>query len=834
MMASPQKSAPKQTSRWGFLQQAVASVESRLDTILADEEELPKKALPAQVPRENVATKRASGDLSRSNSGTQANDRLQQRLARAMAKKNASNVPTPAAGSEATSAAASPKIQPLDEAATPDIDVQGSGRDNIKEATDEEGQNALTSGEKDATIEGTLENSTGARLLAMATPSPRTSTESPSIASGSIMAQGDDALGVAGGNDTEDEVVRSETQLEDKKTHDEINGYIERIDALQAKLQYLTKEAADSAKQAAAAAEAGSTEKKLLEKDEKIALLMEEGQKLSKVEMKHITTIRKMISQATAAAKEQADFKARAEKAQKSVSAMEDRARRAEAACKRAEESLAASSSAARDLEVVTKERNALTATLAEMKGHLSRANARAESAEAKAQANLAEKERKRNEELQDDLTSAKVERELNEEKLKREISDLKASLDREKEHSRVMETEMLGEQAALESKLESFRARVEEVSSNDHGNVQAKLLRQIETLQSQYAAASQNWQGIESTLLSRITNLEKERDDATAREGDVRKKVRDLTLKAKNAERQAETSSSKALELERQQAEVEGELQRISRKAKNVEDALSKTQKDLDESRGGVDKEISRRIEEEKAKWVASLPIRNDSPVASVRKGSGFDVGHLMGPLYSPYSRRPSTMHGPESNTPPRQHSTTVLPSLTNGKGIANGTLLETPSIITSVDHDEYFNNVPPTPASTRGGSASRGVNDIISTSTVGAGPSVQLVERMSANVRRLESEKAASKDELARLQTQRDEARSEIVNLMKEVEQKRGTEGRLKSLEEEHMTLSKRYEATLEMLGEKSELVEELKADVLDVKQMYRELVDTMGQSK
>ena len=32
--------------------------------------------------------------------------------------------------------------------------------------------------------------------------------------------------------------------------------------------------------------------------------------------------------------------------------------------------------------------------------------------------------------------------------------------------------------------------------------------------------------------------------------------------------------------------------------------------------------------------------------------------------------------------------------------------------------------------------------------------------------------------------------------------------------------------------MLGEKSELVEELKADVADVKQMYRELVDTMGR--
>ena len=57
---------------------------------------------------------------------------------------------------------------------------------------------------------------------------------------------------------------------------------------------------------------------------------------------------------------------------------------------------------------------------------------------------------------------------------------------------------------------------------------------------------------------------------------------------------------------------------------------------------------------------------------------------------------------------------------------------------------------------------------------------------------------------------------------------------EEHLKALEEEHKTLSERHQATLEMLGEKSELVEELKADVADVKEMYRELVDTMGKTK
>ena len=97
-----------------------------------------------------------------------------------------------------------------------------------------------------------------------------------------------------------------------------------------------------------------------------------------------------------------------------------------------------------------------------------------------------------------------------------------------------------------------------------------------------------------------------------------------------------------------------------------------------------------------------------------------------------------------------------------------------------------------------------------------------------MSATVRRLESEKADLKDELGRLAAQRDESREQVVVLMKEVEEKSGMEGRVKELEKEVKSVGQRYETTLEMLGEKSERVEELTQDVGDLKEMYRELVE------
>jgi chromosome segregation ATPase len=115
-----------------------------------------------------------------------------------------------------------------------------------------------------------------------------------------------------------------------------------------------------------------------------------------------------------------------------------------------------------------------------------------------------------------------------------------------------------------------------------------------------------------------------------------------------------------------------------------------------------------------------------------------------------------------------------------------------------------------------------------MISASTAAAGPSVSLMERLSSRIRRLESEKAATKEENSRLSKQRDEARSEIVALMREVEAKRSADSRITELEAEVQEIKSRYDTTLEMLGEKSEIVDEQRSDIDDLKAMYRELVE------
>lgn len=843
-MSTQQK--PKQSgSRWGWMSQAVASVESGLDKILAEEEEAPKKPLPKVAnPQENGSSSRASSDVTRSDSTNRTNDRLQARLAQAMVKKAGSRATTPQPASESPSRPQTP-IQDETGQQKTEVDDQNTAEAMRTEEAPDIPENSLkavgiptvdvTTELVDQSHEEPVNSVRSSRdtprdSLTVARGLSRPSTDSARLSQDQSSQQ---SISDAGA-DSDARVLK--IQLEHEKSlsslQEEINGYLERIDALQRNMQMMTKKAIEDARQTKDDADSSTHAKQLAEKDEKIALLIEEGTKLTKGEMQYRNIIKKLRSEAATLTKDQSAVRQRAEKAENSVSSLEARAVKAETEAKRASSQLANLSKSSSDIEVITKERNALQSTLAEVRSQLSKANRRAEEAENKAQSDKLDTERRKNAELQEDLSSAKVERELAEDKFKREIEDLKQSLTREKEQSRQMETEMLAEQASLESKLESFRVRAEEASSGDQGDSQAKLLRQIETLQSQYSAASQNWQGIESTLLARITALEKERDEVVGREADLRRKLRDATAKAKNATKELEEVQQSLHVLQDQQDEQRTEGQKATKRSIQLEDELSKLRKELEDHRLRTEKDTIRRIEEERAKWIASISHptnRMESPVASLRKGGSF-LDNLMSPLERPNSRRSSHQPSYDPMPPSRINSSASIR--------ANGTFLvpQTPPLHVPDDQDDFFANTPATPASvvpTHPDSGRGAINDVISASTAGAGPSVQLVERLSTNVRRLESEKAASKDELARLGSQRDEARQEVVNLMREIEQKRSAEQRLSKLEGEHTALSEKYDRTLELLGEKTELVEELKADVVDVKAMYRQLADTMGKS-
>lgn len=875
MSAPAQK--PKQPSRWGsLLQGAVAGIESRLDTILAEDDQASARSRQAEAEAKQAAAEKAAAEkgrfqadqgLSRNSSRSRPNARLQDRLAKAVVKGADRPRSSSRASSDLPSRAASPALGSPALA----IDMSRSSLESrVSDTTPETGpqppsqqdESQKTDNIPTEELPRTSTEVTPAQTSVPTIPIPEIcppQTPSPRISLDSSRSRPSLELPTSHRAEPDIPSPRSPSSYESelsslRQTHDqavlehreELHSHLERIDALQSKLAYLSQTLASQSRSAATDAK-DPLEKKLAEKDALITALMEEGQNLSKTELKQSTTIKKMRTKISEQDKELFTLKQRLSKAEKSIGEAMERARRAEAAEKAAQEKLKIVVRIEKDVDALRAEREEAGLTIGELRRQLTDALTRAEEAEKRAQTGALEAEKRVVADLREDLENFRIEKKLAEDRAKSEIREVKEGAARQQERAKVAELELRGEIANLETKLELLRSRTEEVSSSATSDSQAKLLRQIETLQTQYALASENWQGIESTLTSRVAALEKERDETAKRESDIRRKARDVNSRSRRLEDELETINDRARMLEQDLIEQRTQNQRLQVRLAQAETTALDARTEMESEKKAREAELQQRIEEEKIKMRLEIQtnhtmpheshyLRAESPSApsSNRKHSSSDMLGLharrnmnrtpsaelsLSPMDRMLDRPPSSrksnqpLRTPEMGTPNRQDSNTSSLGQLNGASVS-----QTPSIHT-FDHDEAFDNTS---------SPHRTINDMISVSTVGAGPSVQLVERMSAAVRRLESEKATLKEEMARLIAQRDEAREEVVGFMREVEEKRATDQKVDKLEKELIEMNERYQTTLEMLGEKSERVEELTIDVLDLKKIYRDLVE------
>lgn len=319
-------------------------------------------------------------------------------------------------------------------------------------------------------------------------------------------------------------------QLEESKARhqEEIQEYIERIDSIQSKLQYLSKSAADAAKTSALSAPAGSNERKLAEKDEKIALLMEEGQKLSTNEHKLRTTIKKLRAQIVETDKKVEELKKTRDKALSDAETLRARLNGSEETERRREEAKRATAALQKEVDALKKDNAKKDEAYRRLEQEWKHKTEQAESTQREAMNKTLATERQKQKILEDTNSNIRAEKDAAVEKARQEEIEWREKLDRAVERGRKTEDELKLELQSMEGKLEAMRTAAEEASSGSGGEAQVKIFRQIETLQSQYASARENWQGIEASLLAKAANLERERDEAQRRESEMRKKARD------------------------------------------------------------------------------------------------------------------------------------------------------------------------------------------------------------------------------------------------------------------------------------------------------------------
>ncbi|CAK4032834.1 Hypothetical predicted protein [Lecanosticta acicola] len=847
---------------WGF-SNLVANLESRLDTILADDSEASAKeraaleAAKANRQRSNsgrLATPSNTSDAgSRETSRTRVNDRLAERLARATAQKTPSRVSTPV-DDAIRSSGESQRSGELPRT-VPDIEIQKHATEEVAERVDKDAEANGEDADKPSSSEpGSLTTS------ALPINPARISIDSSRPSADVIREESSGRPSIETPNGT-NQTTRSSTELQAEtdqmqsdhakaeiQRQDEMHAYLERIDALQAKLTYLARETVAAAKEANASAAAGSPEEQLAKRDEKIALLMEEGEKLSKNEMHHLQTIKKLRAKATEDERSTADLKKKLERAERSEADLKIKLRKAEVAERQANEKTKQIAVIEKQVDELKVDRKNAAELVRSLTTQLKEAKEKAEKADREASA----ADMGKIADLQNELEDAQIEKKLAEDRAAAEAKRAKDEAQRQLERFAVRELESKNEISGLESRLEAMRARAEEASSGPGGEGESsvKLMRQVETLQQQYALAKGNWETIEGSLNARVAALEKERDEISKRESDIRKKARDVGTKSRKAEEELESSTDKIKQLEQDLRSQQEQLQLLRANLDQASASQSDAKAEFENQRKLWDAEFAQRLEEEKIKWrretLGSSANRTGSPrtesnATFARKASATDMSHRNKPLTRLGSYDLATLH-----IDPRSVSrrSSVMPTPTSSRALATPT--EASLSISRRESTFSFDapNHPLTPAievdTTRPSEAGdfedfnspqRTIADLVSTSTAGpgAGPSVQLVERMSSLVRKLESEKASFKDELVRLSAQRDDARNQVVELMREMESKRQSESKTEELEKEIAELKGRYEASLEMLGEREEEVEELRSDVGELKRIYRELVET-----
>jgi TATA element modulatory factor len=235
---------------------------------------------------------------------------------------------------------------------------------------------------------------------------------------------------------------------------------------------------------------------------------------------------------------------------------------------------------------------------------------------------------------------------------------------------------------------------------------------------------------------------------------------------------------------LENEILKSQSHSQSLQETIQTLETRLTDQQTTFTKEKQSLEDSIDERLKEEKQKWEEEQQVLYSPPPLSAT----FPPAQFT---FSPIASRPlprnlkSVSPQPSDNKPPRapfHHRTTSYAEISHLRRSSRGhftheslSLVSTPNlpIITGFQDDDEREFLSPL----RCDSPRNTVIDAVSASTSpsASGPSVNIIERMSAVVRRLESDLASTKEEMSRAIKQRDEARNECMKLMSEVEEKR-----------------------------------------------------------
>ncbi|KAJ8755898.1 hypothetical protein K2173_024443 [Erythroxylum novogranatense] len=550
--------------------------------------------------------------------------------------------------------------------------------------------------------------------------------------------------------------------------------YHQRVATLERKVYALTKERDTLRREQSRKSDAAAL---LKEKDEIINQVMAEGEELSKKQAAQEATMRKLRAQIRELEEEKKGLTTKLQVEENKV------------------ESIKKDKMATEKLLQETIESH--QTKLAAQKEYYTNALTAAKEAEALAEARA-------NNEARSELESRLREAEERETMLVQALEELRQTLSR-KDQQAVSREEMLRRDIEdLQKRYQASERRCEELVSQVPDSTRP-LIRQIEAMQETMARRTEAWSAVERSLNSRLQEAEAKAAAAEEREQSIHERLSQTLSRTNVLEAQIsclraeQTQLSKSLEKERQRAaehrqeylavkeEADTQEGRANLLQEEIKEMKRKHKEDLQESvmhrellQQEIEREKTARLELERKARAQSTAVTDQTPLS--RSNSSFENGTL--------SRKLS--------------SATSL-----------GSMEESYFLQASLD------------ASTDSVSERRNPGEATISSYYRRNMTPSSFE---AALRQKEGELASYMSRLVSMESIRDSLAEELVKMTAECEKLRSESTLLPGIRAELEALRRRHSAALELMGERDEELEELRADIVDLKEMYREQVDLL----
>ncbi|KAB2028997.1 hypothetical protein ES319_D05G134200v1 [Gossypium barbadense] len=546
--------------------------------------------------------------------------------------------------------------------------------------------------------------------------------------------------------------------------------YHQRVSTLERKVYALTKERDTLRREQNKKSDAAAL---LKEKDEIIKQVMAEGEELSKKQATQESLIRKLRAQIRELEEEKKGLTTKLQVEENKV------------------ESIKKDKTATEKLLQETIEKHQVE--LAAQKDFYTNALNAAREAEALAEARA-------NNEARTELESRLREAEERESMLVQTLEELRQTLSR-KEQQAVFREDMLRRDIEdLQKRYQASERRCEELITQVPESTRP-LLRQIEAMQETTSRRAEAWAAVERSLNSRLQEAESKTAAAEERERSVNERLSQTLSRINVLEAQIsclraeQTQLSRSLEKERQRAAEQRQ-----------EYLAAKEEADKQEVRANQLEEEIRELRRKHKQELQDALVHRELLQQEVEreKAARADLERTV-----------------------RVQSTELAPIARHNSTLENGSLSRKLSTTSSMESMEESYYLQASLDSSDGFSEKRNIGETALSPLYMKSMTPSAFE---SALRQKEGELASYMSRLTSLESIRDSLSEELVKMTAQCEKLKAEAATLPGIRTELEALRRRHSAALELMGERDEELEELRADIVDLKEMYREQVNLL----